>query len=70
MAIIKKYPAIVEDIRHLLPDIYTATFSSDKRFKYKPGQFLHLALDEYDPSQAWPESRCFSMQSSPDDELV
>ncbi len=34
-------------------------------FKYRPGQFLHLALDEYDPSDAWPESRCFSMQTSP-----
>ncbi len=34
---------------------------------FKPGQFLHLALDEYDPSRHWPESRVFSIASSPRD---
>jgi ferredoxin-NADP reductase len=33
--------------------------------RFKPGQFLHLALDEYDPSGFWPESRVFSIASSP-----
>ena len=33
--------------------------------RFKPGQFLHLALDEYDPSSHWPESRVFSIASSP-----
>lgn len=32
---------------------------------FRPGQFLHLALDEYDPSACWPESRVFSIASSP-----
>jgi len=32
---------------------------------FKPGQFLHLTLDEYDPSRHWPESRVFSIASSP-----
>jgi NAD(P)H-flavin reductase len=32
---------------------------------FKPGQFLHLALDDYDPSGFWPESRVFSIASSP-----
>ncbi len=27
----------------------------------KPGQFLHLALDPYDPGSFWPESRIFSI---------
>ena len=42
--------------------------SKEKPFRFLPGQFLHLALDEYDPSQGWPESRCFSIQAqhSPD----
>jgi ferredoxin-NADP reductase len=31
------------------------------RPRWKPGQFLHLALDAYEPSGHWPESRCFSM---------
>ncbi len=64
MAIVKKYKAKVEEIINPLPDIYTVTFSSDKKFIYKPGQFLHLALDDYDGAGQWPESRCFSMQSS------
>jgi ferredoxin-NADP reductase len=34
---------------------------------FLPGQFLHLALDEYDPSRHWPESRAFSIASSPGD---
>ena len=33
------------------------------RPRWKPGQFLHLALDPYDPSGHWPESRAFTMAS-------
>jgi ferredoxin-NADP reductase len=33
--------------------------------QFKPGQFLHLALDPYDPASFWPESRVFSIASSP-----
>ena len=33
--------------------------------RFKPGQFLHLTLDDYDPSGFWPESRVFSIASSP-----
>ena len=54
-----------------IPGIYIAEFRPlEKKIKFKPGQFLHLALDEYDPSFPWPESRCFSMQSSPEDEVI
>jgi len=70
MAIIKKYKAIIEDIDNPLQGIYTLTFSSEKKFKYKPGQFLHLAIDDYDGYGQWPESRCFSMQSNPDEETI
>ena len=40
VSIIKKYKAKVEKITNPLPDIYTVSFSSEKRFKYLPGQFL------------------------------
>lgn len=33
--------------------------------QFKPGQFLHLAIDAYDGSGFWPESRVFSIASSP-----
>jgi ferredoxin-NADP reductase len=71
MAIIKKYLAEIVHIENIVDGIYTLELKSHSgRFKYLPGQFLHLALDEYDPSIGWPESRCFSIQSSPKDENI
>jgi NAD(P)H-flavin reductase len=68
MAIVKKYKASIVSIKNKIDGVYTLELKSLSRpFKYLPGQFLHLALDEYDPSNAWPESRCFSMQTSPSD---
>lgn len=37
----------------------------DRPPRFKPGQFIHLALDEYDPSKHWPDSRPFTIASSP-----
>jgi ferredoxin-NADP reductase len=71
MALIKKYYAMVTSVEHLLPDMYTVTFvTTDGRFLYKPGQFLHLTLEEYDPSRQWPESRCFSIQTNPESKYL
>jgi ferredoxin-NADP reductase len=33
--------------------------------QFKPGQFLHLAIDPFDGAGFWPESRVFSIASSP-----
>jgi ferredoxin-NADP reductase len=67
----KKYKAEVISVLNPIDNIYTVEFHSlSGRFKYLPGQFLHLALDEYDPSFGWPDSRCFSMQSSPASDLI
>lgn len=33
--------------------------------RFLPGQFLHLALDEYTPGDFWPDSRVFSIASTP-----
>jgi ferredoxin-NADP reductase len=35
--------------------------------RFRAGQFLHLALDRYDPTGFWPESRVFSIASPPAD---
>lgn len=68
MAIIRKYQSRVVSIERPVPGIFVVTLESlEKPFKFKSGQFLHLALDPYDPSKAWPDSRCFSIQTSPDD---
>jgi len=31
---------------------------------FRPGQFMHLTVEDYDPSSFWPESRVFSIASS------
>ena len=67
--LVKKYLAEVVSISNPVDSLYLLELrSKEKPFKFLPGQFLHLALDEYDPSQGWPESRCFSIQAqnSPD----
>jgi ferredoxin-NADP reductase len=33
--------------------------------RFLPGQFLHLALDPYTPGDFWPDSRSFSIASTP-----
>jgi ferredoxin-NADP reductase len=46
--------------------VYTLELVPEKSLPaFRPGQFLHLALDEYDPAGFWPESRAFSIASSP-----
>ena len=65
--LVKKYFAEIVSIHHPADGVYTLELSAQQPFKYVPGAFLHLALDEYDPSNAWPESRCFSIQTSPEE---
>ena len=33
--------------------------------RFRPGQFLHLALDPFRPGDFWPDSRAFSIVNSP-----
>jgi len=68
----KKYKSKLISIINPFKGIYTLEFKSlGKTFKYYSGQFLHLAMDEnYDGIGQWPESRCLSMQSNPDEETI
>jgi nitric oxide dioxygenase len=71
MSIVKKYPAKVVRIHSRIDGVYTLELESlGKPFKYDPGQFLHIALDEYDPACQWPDSRCYSIQSSPHEGFI
>src|SRR6476646_4879748 len=46
--------------------VYTLALRPERPVpRFRAGQFLHLALDPYDPSGFWPESRVFSIASSP-----
>lgn len=68
----KKYKSEIVSISNPFKGIYTLEFATlGSKFKYLPGQFLHIAIDtDYDGSSQWPESRCFSMQSNPADETI
>jgi NAD(P)H-flavin reductase len=68
----KKYKSELISINNPFEGIYTLEFKSlNGIYKYYPGQFLHIAIDtNYDGIGQWPESRCFSMQSNPDDETI
>lgn len=66
MPIVSKIPAIVETVVKYSDSVVLYSFIPQKRLpRFRPGQFLHLALDPYDPSHEWPESRVFSILSSP-----
>lgn len=53
-------------------NIYTVQFSVPSRItRFKAGQFLHLALDDFNPSEGyWPESRVFSIASRPGTDIL
>jgi ferredoxin-NADP reductase len=45
--------------------VYTVRMRAERPLpSFRPGQFLHLALDPYDPSGFWPDSRAFSIASA------
>ena len=61
-----KLPAEVENIIHHADGVKSFIMRPMMKCpNFKPGQFLHLAIDEYDPSFHWPESRVFSIANSP-----
>lgn len=64
MAVAQKLCCKVQRIVDHGEHVYTVDLVSDKLFPvFKPGQFLHLALDAYDPAGFWPVSRVFSIAS-------
>jgi ferredoxin-NADP reductase len=61
-----KLPTIVENVIVHTDSVKTILVRPERRCpSFKPGQFLHLAIDPYDPSFNWPESRVFSIANSP-----
>lgn len=67
MTVVQKLRCEVQRLVHHGDHVYTIDLASHKLFPlFEPGQFLHLALDDYDPSGYWPESRVFSIASPTD----
>lgn len=66
MGNIQKLPCRVQKIIDHGDRVYTVELLPERPLpRFKAGQFLHLALDDYNPSCFWPESRVFSIASSP-----
>jgi NAD(P)H-flavin reductase len=68
----KKYKSKIVSIKNSIQGVHTLELKSlADRYKYAPGQFLHFAIDEdYDGIGQWPESRCFSIQSNPEEATI
>ncbi len=69
MAVTQKLMCRVERIihhGHHGERVYTVVLRPERPAPvFRPGQFLHLAVDPYDATSFWPESRVFSIASSP-----
>ena len=64
----QKLRCVVEAVVAHGERVYTITLRPDHPApRFRAGQFLHLAVDPYDPSGFWPESRVFSIASAPTD---
>lgn len=62
----RKIRCLVESVQDHGDHVYTFSLKPERSVPaFRPGQFLHLTVDEYDPSGFWPESRVFSIASSP-----
>lgn len=66
MAVVRKIPCVVRTVTDHGEHVYTLELEPSMSVpRFSPGQFLHLALDAYEPGGFWPESRVFSIASSP-----
>lgn len=65
---VRKYKSIIRKIENQIEGVYTLTIEPlSGKYRFAPGQFLHLSIDsDYDGVSQWPESRCFSIQTSSD----
>jgi NAD(P)H-flavin reductase len=66
MSIPRKIRCTVESIVDHGGRVYTVELKPERPVPaFLSGQFLHLTVDDFDPAGFWPESRVFSIASSP-----
>lgn len=59
--------ATIEQVVDHAPGLRSLVLTPERPVpRFRPGQFLHLALDPWDPSAHWPDSRPFSVASPPE----
>ena len=62
----QKLACRVEEVVSHGDRVFTVALRPERRApRFRAGQFLHLALDAYDPTRFWPDSRVFSIASPP-----
>ena len=68
MAVVRRMPCTVRGVIDHGERVYTVDLEPSMPVpRFTPGQFLHLALDPYEADGFWPESRVFSIASSPEE---
>ena len=69
MANPQKIKAVISEIIDYGNQVYKLMIQAEKKIpRFRAGQFLHLTLDNFDPTTGfWPESRVFSIASCSDD---
>ena len=68
MAVVRKIRCTVLRVIDHGERVYSVELRpSDPVPRFAPGQFLHFALDASEPGAFWPDSRVFSIASSPDE---
>jgi ferredoxin-NADP reductase len=66
VAVVRKIECVVSAVTDHGERVYTVELEPSAPVpRFKPGQFMHLALDAYEPGGFWPDSRVFSIASSP-----
>lgn len=60
----RKIKAKVSEIKKFDESVTLFRLVPEIKVRFNPGQFLHLTLENYDPSFNWPESRVFSIANS------
>lgn len=66
MPVVRRILCVVRAVINHGQRVYTVELEPSMAVpKFHPGQFLHLALDAYEPDGFWPDSRVFSIASSP-----
>jgi ferredoxin-NADP reductase len=66
VAVVRKIQCVVRGVTDHGERVYTVELEPSIAVpSFRPGQFLHLALDRHESGGFWPESRVFSIASSP-----
>ena len=66
MSMPRKIRCLVDRVTDHGDRVYTVELKPERPIPvFLPGQFLHLTVDDFDPTGFWPESRVFSIASSP-----